>query len=107
MSKDELVKEFTEAVSSGLLDKDLSSMIDLLNRRQAAVRHAITINDFNIGDRVVFNDQTGTRYMIGQFATVVGKRQKKIAVRLDHSIGKFNKDSQIIVPTAIVDVVVA
>ena len=36
MSKDELVKEFTEAVSSGLLDKDLSSMIDLLNRRQAA-----------------------------------------------------------------------
>ena len=42
MSKDELVKEFTEAVSSGLLDKDLSSMIDLLNRRQAAVRHAIT-----------------------------------------------------------------
>ena len=110
MNTDTLVSEIT----SGTYDSDLIKLKDAIDARLKASRSSRTIRDFHIGDTVVFNDLTATRYMVGQKATVTGMKQKKITVRLETPVGRFahiNKvtgvveSANITVPVAIVDLV--
>jgi hypothetical protein len=103
--------EIQTAIMSGSVDADLAKIKLDIDARLASVRQSKTTKDFGIGDKVRFNETTGTAYVRGLTAVVVGIRQKKIVVRLDKPVGRFLKyDSQgnqvssdIVVPTAIVD----
>lgn len=99
------------AILDGIHDDDLTQIQNAVEKRVAQLRATRTIKDFNIGDRVKFNNLTGTRYMIGQYATIVSKRQKKVVVKLETPMGRFAKISpsgevisaEIVVPLAIID----
>lgn len=99
-------------IETGAYDADLGKIKLAIEKRMEQVRASRTIDDYHIGDRVVFNEKTATRYMVGQFATVSGKRQKKILVRLENPMGRFSRETatgsvsaDIVVPLAIVDLV--
>jgi len=110
MNTDTLVSEIT----SGTYDSDLIKLKEAIDARLKASRATRTIADFNIGDTVVFNDLTATRYMVGRKATVTGMKQKKITVRLETPVGRFahinpvtgkEESANITVPVAIIDLV--
>jgi gamma-glutamyl phosphate reductase len=76
-------------ISSGAYDSSLGKINEAVAQRTKAVRKQLTIADYNIGDKVKFNDQTGTRYMVGQTATIISKNRTKVVVRLDSPMGRF------------------
>ena len=110
MNSETLVAEIT----SGTYDSDLIKLKEAIDARLKASRASRTIADFNIGDTVVFNDLTATRYMVCRKATVTGMKQKKITVRLETPVGRFahinpvtgkEESANITVPVAIIDLV--
>lgn len=101
-------------IASGSCDDSLNEINKAVAERLKAVRKARTINDYNIGDKVKFNEQTGTRYMIGETATVVSKNRTKVVVRLDNPTGRFARinpvtrqveSSNVTCPVGILDLV--
>lgn len=99
-------------IEAGSYDADLGKIKVAIEKRMEQARASRTIKDYNIGDRVMFNEKTGTRYMVGQFATICGKRQKKLVVRLETPMGRFAKvtptgvvSAEVVVPLAIIDLV--
>ena len=71
----------------------------------------LTIDDVAVGDKVRFNDQCGTKYMISAVATVKSKRRTKVVVVLDTPVGRFARtdssgkvySAPIVVPTSILE----
>jgi len=98
-------------ISKGSYDSDLTKLADAVKARLDKVRKNKSIGDFEIGDRVKFNELTGTRYMVGQYATIVSKNRTKVVVRLETPTGRFmrvgaNGDIQsanVTVPLGIID----
>lgn len=78
-------------IQSGTYDNDLGKISEAVAERLKAVRRSRTISDYNIGDKVKFNEQTGTRYMVGHTATIISKNRTKVVVRLDNPMGRFAK----------------
>ncbi len=78
-------------IKLGTYDNDLGKISEALAERTKAVRKSRTISDYNIGDKVKFNEQTGTRYMVGHTATIISKNRTKVVVRLDNPMGRFAK----------------
>jgi hypothetical protein len=108
------VETLVTEITSGTYDSDLIKLKEAIDARLKASRASRTIKDFNIGDTVVFNDLTGTRYMVGRKATVTGMKQKKVVVRLETPVGRFahinpvtgkEESANITVPVAIIDLV--
>jgi hypothetical protein len=108
------IGELTSEIESGTFDSDLIKIKEAVDARLKASRTSRTLADFNIGDTVVFNDLTATRYMVGQKATITGMKQKKVTVRLETPVGRFAhvnpvtgrvESSNITVPVAIIDLV--
>jgi hypothetical protein len=107
-------QEILDAINSGSLDSDLGKIKDAVDSRATKARAALTINDYNIGARVRFNESTGTRYMVGQYATISGKNRTKVTVRLETPMGRFARvnpvtreieSSNVTVPISIIDLV--
>lgn len=99
-------------IEAGTFDGDLLKIQDAVTKRIEAVRASRKFEDFSIGARVRFNEQTGTRYMVGEYARIVSKRQKKLVVQLENPVGRFARhtpagvvSTDIVVPLAIVDLV--
>jgi hypothetical protein len=108
------IEELTSEIELGTFDSGLVKIKEAVEARLKANRASRTIADFNIGDTVVFNDLTATRYMVGRKATVTGMKQKKITVRLETPVGRFAhvnpvtgrvESANITVPVAIIDLV--
>jgi len=76
-------------ISSGTHDSSLGKINEAVALRLKTVRKERTITDYNIGDKVKFNEQTGTRYMVGETATIISKNRTKVVVRLDNPTGRF------------------
>lgn len=98
-------------ISSGALDGDLEKIRKMIDDRLTSVRNARTSSEFSIGDRVKINDYCGTKYIRGQYATVVSKARTKITILLDNPIGRFSEigpggvvvGAHVKVPPAILD----
>jgi hypothetical protein len=108
------IGELTSEIESGTFDSDLIKIKEAVDARLKASRTSRTLADFSIGDTVVFNDLTATRYMVGHKAPVTGMKQKKVTVRLETPVGRFAhinpvtgrvESSNITVPVAIIDLV--
>lgn len=104
-------KTVLDLISSGSFDADLTKLSDAINNRVKAVRKGRNISDYEIGQRVKFNESTATRYMVGQYATVISKNRTKVVVRLETPMGRFARylpngevqSSNVTVPLAIID----
>lgn len=104
-------KTVMDLISSGAYDADLLKIVDTANKRLKVVRSNKKISDFEIGSRVRFNENTGTRYMVGQYATIVSKNRTKVVVRLETPTGRFARylpngevqSANVTVPLAIID----
>lgn len=98
-----------ENISSGLYDADLSKIRKAVEDRVVQSRKSITIDDYTVGDKVIFNNKTATRYMVGAKATVVEKRRTKLVVQLEHGIGRFQsrdgEPAKVTCPIQILDLV--
>jgi hypothetical protein len=93
-------------LASGKLDKDLATLSKAIDTRRSSLGQA----SFGLGDKVVFNSQCGTRYIVGHTATVVGMKRTKIVVKLDKPVGRFVRyvngeavSPEVTVPAAIID----
>lgn len=102
--------DVSAALTSGQLDDELGKLKTMVDSRMTELRMSKTIDDFGVGDAVRFNDQCGTRYLVGETATVVGKKVKKVIVKLDSPTGRFVRyvngeavSPEITVPVAIID----
>jgi len=80
-----------ESIAAGQFDNDLEQIAKAIENRRTSMRKVRTIADYNVGDRVKFNELTGTRYMVGQYATIVSKNRTKVVVRLENPMGRFAK----------------
>jgi hypothetical protein len=96
------------------MDSDLGKIKNAVDSRSPKARASLTINDYDIGARVRFNESTGTRYMVGQYATISGKNRTKVTVRLETPMGRFARvnpgtgkveSSNVTVPISIIDLV--
>lgn len=104
------VTDIIAAINSGALDKELGTLDTTIRSRMSAVRALKKPVDFGIGDKVRFNENCGTRYLIGQTATIVGRKKVKLVVKLDVPTGRFVRmtpsgpeSASVTVPIAIVD----
>lgn len=105
------IETLVEQISGGSYDQDLVKLADAVKARQDKVRKGKSLSDYNIGDRVRFNELTGTRYMVGQYATIVSKKRAKVVVRLETPTGRFVqylpngevRSANVTVPLAIID----
>jgi len=103
--------EILEQINSGTLDKDLGALGTAVQDRLTKIRSTMKNSDFGLGDKVRFNNSCGTRYLIGQTATVVGRKKVKLVVKLDKPTGRFARimpngsieSASVTVPIAIVD----
>lgn len=102
--------EIIAAINSGALDSELGAIDTTLRSRLSAIRALKTPVDFGVGDRVRFNENCGTRYLIGHTATVVGRKKVKLVVKLDKPTGRFLRmtpsgpeSASVTVPISIVD----
>lgn len=102
--------EITAALTSGQLDEELGKLKTMVDSRMTELRMSKSVEDFGVGDSVRFNDQCGTRYLVGMTATVVGRKVKKVVVKLDNPTGRFVRyvngeavSPEITVPVAIID----
>lgn len=59
-------------------------------------------HSFKINDEVVFNSGASPKYLIGAKATIVGKKQKKVSIKLTSPVGKFGT-YPITCPVSIID----
>ena len=80
-----------ESIVAGQFDNDLEQLAKAIENRRMSMRKVRTIADYSVGDRVKFNELTGTRYMVGQSATIVSKNRTKVVVRLENPMGRFAK----------------
>jgi gamma-glutamyl phosphate reductase len=101
-------------IKSGTYDASLTKLKEAIEERLKASRGSRTLSDYNIGDTVVFNELTGTRYMVGQKATIISMKQKKVVVRLETPMGRFARvnnltgkveSANVTVPLGIIDLV--
>jgi hypothetical protein len=104
------VLQITDMVHAGTFDADIDQLSTAINMRlqdlgklpktassgltpsrtfASAPSKKLTITDLSVGDRVKFNSDCGTKYMIGQTGTVKSKRRTKVVVTLDDPIGRF------------------
>lgn len=105
------LNDILEQINSGTLDKDLGTLSTAVNQRLTTIRSSMKNSDFGLGDKVRFNNSCGTRYLIGETATVVGRKKIKLVVKLDKPTGRFARvlangqveSASITVPIAIVD----
>jgi hypothetical protein len=108
------IQEIIDAITCGAYDSDLGKIKEAVASRLPEARKALSIDDYNIGSRVRFNESTGTRYMVGQYATVSGKNRTKVTVRLETPMGRFARvnsttgtveSANVTVPISIIDLV--
>ena len=104
------VNDVLEQINSGAFDSDLSRFSKEVETRLAEVRKTRVNDDYMVGDKVRFNNYCGTRYLVGETATVVGHKKVKLIVKLDNPQGRFARESgsglvsaNITVPVGIVD----
>lgn len=110
----DLFDEVCNAISRGELDKQLVPLKKVLVERLNLVRVGVDVKDFVIGDRVVLNETCGTKYLIGEEASVVEIRRSKISITFDKPSGRFIRtnskgetySAQVVVPISIVDKVI-
>lgn len=102
--------DVSAAITSGALDDDLGKLNTMITARLSQLRAVKKPADFGIGDKVRFNENCGTRYLIGHTATVVGRKKVKLVVKLDSPTGRFVRmtptgpeSASVTVPIAIVD----
>ena len=126
------VLEITDMIHAGTFDADLTELSTAVNMRlqdlgvlpklvpattpapfitKPVSKGKLTIDDLAVGDKVRFNDQCGTKYMISAVATVKSKRRTKVVVVLDTPVGRFARtdssgkvySAPIVVPTSILE----
>lgn len=87
-----MVEHIKNAVDSGHLDRHLATIELAARHRLETTRKSRTTRDFNVGDRVRFNELCGDEHLTGTFATVVAVGGVKIWVELDRPVGKHYED---------------
>ena len=75
-------------IELGLHDSELANLEKALTERLRVTRQSRTINDYGVGDKVIFNSLCGTQYLQGATGVVVGLKQKKLLVKLDNPVGR-------------------
>lgn len=106
------IETVLSGIASGAYDSNLEKIKVAVDNRTRSVRVGRSIDDYGVGDRVKFNELTGTRYMVGQYATIVSKNRTKVVVRLETPMGRFARvnpatrevqSANVTVPLSIID----
>lgn len=107
---DPVVQPLIDQINSGKYDDHLKAIIDATTARQRAARMSRSSDEYFVGDRVRFNDLSGTKYIRGEYATIVAKRRTKVTVKLERPVGRFARYEngeyvavEIVVPVSIID----
>lgn len=102
------------SIRAGIFDADLHELRAAIDARLTEIREAKTVDDFGVGDKVVFNSSCGTRYLVGHTATIVGRKRTKVVVKIDNPVGRFVRhtpegpvSADVTVPIAIIDPITA
>lgn len=111
MNNLDLYMEFADKLDSGELDNKLTEIRKLVEARYSMTKQKVKISDFGVGDRISINNRCGTKYLIGETATVVDIRRTKIKVSFDNPKGRFARtdsvgntySAEVVVPLEIVD----
>lgn len=111
MNNLDLFAELTDKVESGELDSRLLAIRKLVDVRIEAIREKVKATDFTVGDKVVFNERCGTKYLRGEEAVVTAIRRTKLSVLLENPKGRFARktpageiySAEVIVPVEILD----
>ena len=95
-------------IIDGKFDRILGDLTQAIKDRQAKVRPTLTVKDFPVGTRVVFNEMTAGRTHVGNKGTIIEHRQKKVVVRADEGtygarLGTDGKPLPTICPLGILD----
>jgi len=91
-------------IISGVHDSELDSIREAVNQRRKLTKSAhaaVTMTTISIGDKIVLKE-ISPKYMIGETATVTGKRRTKLEVKLDSPVGRFGGGT-IVVPASCVE----
>jgi hypothetical protein len=107
----DFIVELLDSIERGEMDTKLDTISKAIEKRKAITRSAVTLDDFVVGDRVVINERCGTKYLLGEEATVVGIRRTKLTIQFENPKGRFvrkNADgtiysSDVVVPIDILD----
>lgn len=111
MNNLDLFSELSDKIESGDLDSRLSAIRKLVDSRIDLIREKVKATDFTVGDRVVINENCGTKYLRNEGAVVTGIRRTKLTIVLDNPKGRFARknstgkiySADVVVPVELVD----
>ena len=81
-----------DALEAGLLDADLTAVIDAINERTSTIarnRTQAALAKLNLNDRVRIADQAKPQYIRSEMGTVHELNDDYVVVLLDRVVGKF------------------
>jgi hypothetical protein len=95
-----------EAIADGSLDHHLIAIGDAIHARREllhTVRAANAISRLCVGDAVQFNHHIRPRYLEHERGVITEIEDRWVAVRLEHSIGRFRRDGKLRCPPLTLD----
>lgn len=93
------------AIQAGLLDDDMSAVIEAVNCRMAAIdrqRRRDALAHFALHDRVRFTDNAKPQYLRGATGKIHEFYEDKVVVCLDRPLGRF-KSGHVRCPPEVLD----
>jgi hypothetical protein len=107
---DPVVQGLVDQINTGKYDDHLKMIIDTATARQRSARMTRSADEYFVGDRVRFNDLSGTKYLHGEYAVITSKRRTKVTVKLERPVGRFARyengeyvSIDVVVPVSIID----
>ena len=81
--------EASASIQRGEFDEWLRLLAGKIEQRQDIVGGNKSISDFSIGDKVIVNNLCGTKYVVGEMATVIKKKRTNLIITFDEPKGRF------------------
>ena len=89
MPNSEAYTNFIKSLNRGEFDNDLADMLFFLQERKKNI--APKAWEFQVGERVVLNENVNPKYLHGANATIRKINRTKVVIDLDHPQGRFHK----------------
>jgi len=81
-----------DAIERGEYDNDLHALKEAVEGRQNARRYGHTVNEYEVGDRVMIDSNVRPKLLVGKVGTITRiEGYGKVAVKLDNPVRRWQQ----------------
>lgn len=95
-------------ILKGLHDHELDSLRTAVverGRMKQRLKASLVLTEVKVGDTIRITNNIRPSYLLGQLATVTGKRDTRLEIQLSRPTGRFRNGGLVTVPAECVEVI--